>query len=40
VLTEHKAAIPYPKHTWGPAGEDNLIKDPDKWHNPKPDLNR
>ena len=37
VLTDHKVAIPYARHTWGPEGEDDLIKDPDKWHNPKPD---
>ena len=38
ILTEHDPAIPYPKHTWGPPEQERLIRDPDKWHNPKPDI--
>jgi glucose-6-phosphate 1-dehydrogenase len=39
VLVDHPEAIPYPVHTWGPEEQERLIKDPDKWHNPRPDSN-
>jgi len=37
VLTDHGRAYPYPVHTWGPPQADNLISDPDHWHNPTVD---
>jgi glucose-6-phosphate 1-dehydrogenase len=37
VLTDHGPAYPYPVHTWGPPQADNLISDPDHWHNPTVD---
>ena len=37
VLTDHGAAHPYKIHTWGPKEADDLIDDPDHWHNPKVD---
>ena len=37
VLTDHCPAHPYKIHTWGPKEADDLIDDPDHWHNPKVD---
>ena len=37
VLTNHGPAIPYPIHSWGPKEADDLITDPDHWHNPTVD---
>ena len=34
VLTDHGPALPYKVHTWGPPQADDLIADPDHWHNP------
>ena len=35
VLTKHHKALPYKKHTWGPEQADDLIADPDRWHDPE-----
>jgi glucose-6-phosphate 1-dehydrogenase len=37
VLTDHGPAYPYPVHSWGPPQADDLITDPDRWHNPTVD---
>ena len=37
VLRNHRPVLPYAPKTWGPAEQERLIKDPDKWHNPQPD---
>jgi glucose-6-phosphate 1-dehydrogenase len=37
VLTNHGPAYPYKVHTWGPKEADDLITDPDNWHNPTVD---
>jgi glucose-6-phosphate 1-dehydrogenase len=37
VLRRHEPAIPYVPHTWGPAEQDRLIRDPDHWHAPDPE---
>jgi len=34
VLTKHHKALPYKAHTWGPKKAEDLIADPDHWHNP------
>jgi glucose-6-phosphate 1-dehydrogenase len=34
VLTDHHKALPYKIHTWGPEQAQELITDPDRWHNP------
>jgi glucose-6-phosphate 1-dehydrogenase len=35
VLTEHHKVFLYKPHTWGPKQADDLITDPDRWHNPE-----
>jgi len=37
VLTDHAPVLPYAKHTWGPAQQDTLIDDIDRWHDPVPE---
>jgi glucose-6-phosphate 1-dehydrogenase len=34
VLTKHHKALPYKPRTWGPKKAEDLITDPDRWHNP------
>jgi len=36
VLDDHDPVIPYEKHSWGPAEQDALIDDEDRWHEPVP----
>ncbi|MEO7493407.1 MAG: glucose-6-phosphate dehydrogenase [Massilia sp.] len=36
VLTEHGAAVPYPRGSWGPPGADALIGADGPWFNPPP----
>ncbi|MFI5047345.1 MAG: glucose-6-phosphate dehydrogenase [Acidimicrobiia bacterium] len=38
VLDDHAPALPYERHTWGPAEQDVLIADEHHWHNPVPEL--
>ena len=34
VLAVHRAALPYARGSWGPAGADALIAEDGGWHNP------
>jgi glucose-6-phosphate 1-dehydrogenase len=34
VLTHHRKVLPYKVHTWGPEQAEDLITDPDRWHDP------
>ena len=38
VLVDHAPAIPYERHTWGPAEQECLIADEHHWHDPVPEV--
>jgi len=38
VLVDHAPAVPYERHTWGPAEQECLIADEHHWHDPVPEV--